>query len=202
MGTFVVFEGGDGSGKSTQARILAVRLSSEGYQVVLTHEPGGTALGEAIRRWLKTRTGLDPLAELLLFTAARAQLVEKVIAPALDSQQIVVCDRFTASAVAYQGYGRGLDLGLINRLNEVATRGHRPDLTAFLDMPVEAGLARKKGSSKDTFESEAVEFHCRVRDGYLAQATREPEGWLVVDGTVGKSTLAAQIWARLQPLLM
>ena len=205
MGTFVVFEGGEGAGKSTQSRILSRRLSREGYRVVLTHEPGGTALGEAVRRWLKTRSGLIHLTEFLLFAAARAQLVEKVIAPALNSRQVVICDRFTASTVAYQGYGRGLDLELINRLNEAATHilpnDGRPDLTVFLDMPVELGLARKRGRLRDTFESEAVEFHERVRGGYLALAAREAEGWLVLDGTLKRSTLGAQIWSRILPLL-
>lgn len=201
MGTFLVFEGGDGAGKSTQARALFRRLSREGYRALLTHEPGGTALGEAVRRWLRTRSGLTALTELLLFTAARAQLVEKVISPALSSQHIVVCDRFTASTVAYQGYGRGLDLGLISELNEAATHGLRPDLTVFLDMPVEIGLTRKAGRSRDTFESEAVEFHRRVRQGYLALASMEPEGWLVLDGTLKMDTLAAQIWTKVQPLL-
>ncbi len=202
---FVSFEGGEGAGKTTQVRALARRLSSEGYQVLLTREPGGTALGEVVRRWLKTRPGLTPTAELFLFTAARAQHVAEVIAPALSSQQIVVCDRFAASTVAYQGYGRGLDLELISRLNDTATsvlpNNGRPDLTVLLDVPVEAGLARKKGILGDTFESEAVDFHQRVRGGYLAQASRDPERWFVVDGTQKRSTLAAQIWAKVQPLL-
>ena len=159
MAAFVVFEGGEGAGKSTQAKSLSRRLSHEGYQVVLTHEPGGTALGEAVRRWLKKGPVLAPLSELLLFTAARAQLVETLIAPALDSRQIVICDRFTSSTVAYQGYGRGLDLELIHRLNKLTSGGLSPDLTVFLDTPVEVGLARKKGDPPDTFESETVEFH-------------------------------------------
>ena len=201
MGAFIVFEGGEGAGKSTQARLLSRRLSHEGYEVVLTHEPGGTALGEAVRRWLKTRPGLTHMAEMFLFTAARAQLVEKVISPALNSQQIVVCDRFTASSVAYQGYGRRLDLELINRLNEESTGGLRPDLTLFMDIPVDTGLARKIGSRRDVFESETVKFHERVREGYLALASGQPERWFLVDGTLGKSALAGQIWAIVQPLL-
>ena len=201
MSAFIVFEGGEGAGKSTQARLLSRRLSREGYEVVLTHEPGGTSLGEVVRRWLKTRPGLTPLAEFLLFTAARAQLVEKVISPAINSQQIVVCDRFTASSVVYQGYGRGLDMELINRLNEASTGGLRPDMTLFMDIHVDIGLARKIGSRRDTFESETVKFHERVREGYLALASGQPESWFVVDGTLEKSALAGQIWSKVQPLL-
>ena len=167
----------------------------------MTREPGGTSLGEVVRRWLKTRPGLTPLAEFLLFTAARAQLVEKVIFPAINSQQIVVCDRFTASSVVYQGYGRGLDMELINRLNEASTGGLRPDLTLFMDIHVDIGLARKIDSRRDTFESETVKFHERVREGYLALASGQPESWFVVDGTLEKSALAGQIWSKVQPLL-
>ena len=202
LGLFIVFEGGEGAGKSTQARILHRRLSLEGYQVVPTHEPGGTALGEAVRRWLKTRPGLTPTTELMLFTAARAQLVETVISPALNSGRIVICDRFIASTVAYQGYGRGLDLELINRLNEAATHDLRPDLTVFLDVGVESGLARKEGSERDTFESETLEFHRRVKEGYLALASSEPEGWLVIDGTLKEDIVASRIREGIQQLLV
>ena len=158
-------------------------------------------MGEAARRWLKNRNDLTPLAELLLFEAARTQLVEKVISPALASHQIVVCDRFYASTVAYQGYGRGLDLEVIQRLNQVAALGVRPDLTVLLDIPAEIGLARKRGGRKDSFESEAVEFHKRVREGYQAQASQDADNWFVLDGTQDGRTLAAQIWERVQPLL-
>ncbi len=213
LGLFIVFEGGEGAGKSTQARMLSRRLTREGYQVVLTHEPGGTPLGEAVRRWLKTRPGLTPTTELMLFTAARAQLVETVISPALESGRIVVCDRFVASTVAYQGCGRGLDLQLINRLNRAATHDLFPDLTVFLDMEVESGLARKKGhlggqtGERDTFESETLEFHRRVREGYLDLASSEPpgcsgrEGWLVIDGTLPRDTIASRIWEKVRQLL-
>ena len=202
MGLFIVFEGGEGAGKSTQARTLCRRLSREGYQVVPTHEPGGTVLGEAVRRWLKTRPDLTPTTELLLFTAARAQLVETVISPALNSGQIVVCDRFIASTVAYQGYGRGLDLELINRLNEAAAPDLVPDLTVFLDVGVQSGLARKRGSERDTFESETLEFHGRVGEGYLAMASSDSEGWLRIDGTLKKDTIASRIWGAIQQLLV
>ncbi len=206
MAAFIVFEGGEGAGKSTQARLLARHLSREGYRVVSTREPGGTGLGEAARRWLKTRPGLTPLAEILLISAARAQHVKEAISPALNSGQIVVCDRFTASSVAYQGYGRGLELELIHGLNKASTGGLEPDLTLFMEIPVKIGLARKKGGQgdvceRDVFESEAVEFHERVRAGYLAMASEHPDRWRVVDGTLEKRDLARQIWTGVKALL-
>lgn len=201
MGAFVVFEGGDGSGKTTQARLLARGLAREGYDVDHTHEPGGTPFGEASRRWLRSRSSLSPMAELLLFVAARAQHVEEIIAPALRAQQTVVCDRFTSSTVAYQGYGRGLDQELIGRLNELATIGLRPDLSVLLDMPAEIALARRKGRRLDTFESETAEFHRRVREGFLALASGEPDRWLVLDGTMPRKVLELRIMDRVRDLL-
>ena len=201
MGVLIVFEGGEGAGKTTQARILYRHLARGDYPTVLTREPGGTRLGEAVRRWLKSRHDIVPLTELLLFTAARAQHVEEIIAPALGAHKVVICDRFTASTVAYQGYGRGLDLELITRLNVAATGDLRPDVNVFLDVPVEQGLGRKKVSSRDNFESESVEFHHRVREGYLSLASREPDQWIVVDGTLNKKPLAAQVWGKVQSLL-
>ena len=201
MSAFIVFEGGEGAGKSTQAKLLAQRLINEGYPTVLTREPGGTPLGETSRRWLKTRTDLKPTTELLMFAAARAQLVEEVIAPALSSGSIVICDRFAASTIAYQGYGRGLDMDLIASLNQVATKGVLPNLIVYLDRPEGAGLARKIGGRKDTFESQEAEFHNRVREGYVGMASRDPRSWLVVDGTMAKTSLAKLIWTMTKPLL-
>lgn len=201
MCPFIVFEGGEGAGKSTQARGLYRRLSGAGRQVVLVREPGGSALGDAVCCWVKTRSGLTPTTELLLFLASRAQLVEEVIRPALGSQKVVVSDRFSSSTVAYQGYGRGIGLELITRLNEVSTGGLCPDLTVFMDMPVEQGLARKSRDRQDIFEAESVKFHRRVREGYLAMASEERERWLVVDATRKRSVLGVQIWAAVQPLL-
>ncbi len=143
MACFIVFEGGDGSGKSTQARSLNRRLRRRGLPVLLTREPGGTPAGESIRRWLKGRLILQPLSELLLFEAARTQLVASVIRPGLDGGSTVISDRHTASTMAYQGYGRGLDLGLIRQLNQIATGGLVPDLTVLLDLPAQIGLSRR-----------------------------------------------------------
>jgi len=201
-GLFIVFEGGEGAGKSTQALLLYRRLLKEGHPALLTHEPGGTPLGEAARRWLKGRSGHGPEVELLLFVAARAQLVRNVIRPALDAGKVVVCDRYAASTIAYQGYGRGMDVEVVRRVNDVATGGLWPDLTVFLDVPPEAGLARKSNqSAPDSFESEALEFHRRLRRGFLAQAEEQPGRWLVLDGTFPKRRLAARIWRRVSALL-
>lgn len=202
MGLFIAFEGGEGSGKSTQARLLYRRLLREGYRAILTHEPGGTLLGESVRRWLKRTPGKSPEVELLLFVAARAHLVREVLRPALAAGKVVVCDRYAASTIAYQGYGRGLDLDVVRRVNDLATGGLWPDLTAFLDVPPEAGLMRKSNvAPPDAFEREALEFHRRLREGFLAQARQEPTRWLVLDGTLPVRELARRVWARVAPLL-
>lgn len=201
MTSFIVFEGIDGSGKSTQAKALQRRLRHRNIPVLLTREPGGTPLGEQLRRWLKGRPDLSPLAELTLFIAARAQLVEKVINPALHSGVTVLSDRYTASTVAYQGNGRGLDLELINDLNLAATGGLRPNLTVLFDMRPEESLARRSNAEVDAFESAPWEFHRRVRESYLAQAAAHPDDWLVVDATQDKRRLSQQIWAKVKPLL-
>ena len=201
MACFIVFEGGDGSGKSTQARGLSRRLRRRGIPVLLTREPGGTPAGESIRRWLKGHHDLQPLSELLLFEAARTQLAASVIRPSLNRDSVVICDRYTASTVAYQGYGRRLDLGLIRQLNQVATGGLVPDLTVLLDLPAQIGLLRRGAAGTDPFETAPEEFQRRVREGYLAQAAAEPEKWLVLDGTRPQRQLSRDIWAKVQPLL-
>jgi dTMP kinase len=198
---FIVFEGGDGAGKSTQCRSLLHRLRRRGYPVVITREPGGTPLGESLRRLLKSRQNISNLSELLLFEAARAQLVEQVILPALLVGETVICDRFTASSIAYQGYGRGLDLGLIYQLNDYATGELSPDLTIWLDLPVKAGMARREQSDGDTFDSAAPEFHEKVREGYSALSEQNPSDWLVLDATQSPRELAKTIWTKVQPLL-
>ena len=201
MAIFIVFEGGDGSGKSTQARNLSQRLRRRSIPVLLTREPGGTPSGESIRRLLKGQHSLRPMSELLLFEAARAQLVESVIRPGLDGGTAVICDRYTASTVAYQGHGRGLDLALIQQLNEMATGGLVPDLTVLLDLSPLVGLSRRRPAGSDPFESAPQEFQSKVREGYLAQAAEAPERWLVLDGSRPQSELSREIWTKVQPLL-
>ena len=201
MAALIVFEGGDGSGKSTQCRYLLRRLRREGYPAISTREPGGTPSGNAVRRWLKGHQDLTPLSELLLFEAARAQLVSTVIRPGLRDGTTVVCDRHTASTVAYQGYGRGLDLEVIRQLNQMAVGELVPNLTILLDLPVELALNRREAKGGDVFDTAPAEFHRRVREGYLAQATEDSRHWLVLDATQPPRALAEEVWTKVQPLL-
>ncbi len=176
-GRFVVFEGGEGSGKSTQARLLADQLDA-----VLTREPGGTAIGERVRQiLLDPRVGhLDARAELLLVLAARAQHVVECIRPMLDQGNDVVCDRFSPSTLAYQGYGRGLDLSSIKAADELARNGLEPDVVVLLDLGPEVASARRQ-RAPDRIEGEDDAFFARVRNGYLALAQSEPDRFVVVD---------------------
>jgi dTMP kinase len=200
MALFITFEGGEGSGKSTQARRLYRRLHQLAIPALLTHEPGVTAIGKRITRWLKWHhdVAISPLTELLLFNVSRAQLVSEVIGPALQDGQIVVCDRFADSSVAYQGYGRGIDIDVVKKTNDIATSELKPDITFLLDMPVEG--ARMK-DTRDRFEMEDAEFHQRVRRGFLTMAEAEPEHWCVIDGTLEKEEIAGIIWEKVRPLL-
>jgi len=203
MSLFITFEGGEGSGKSIQAKELYRRLSQLAVPVLLTHEPGGTPFGQKVGRWLKWGQGADisPLTELMLFNASRAQLVAEVIQPALKSGKLVISDRYADSTTAYQGYGRELDLAMVKAVNKAATQGLTPDLTILLDMPVEGGLARKKSRKQDRFEQETLAFHQRVRQGYLKLAADESGRWLVVDASQSKEKIADIIWQRVSQLL-
>ena len=203
MSLFITFEGGEGSGKSAQSKILYKRLSNLAIPVVLTYEPGGTPLGKKLGRWLKWTDDKDitPLVELLLFNAARARSITEVIRPGLEGGKVVISDRYTDSTTVYQGCGRGLDLETIKATNDAATQGLKPDLTVLLDIPTEVGLTRKKGSRRDRFEQEELAFHHRVREGYLKLAAGEPERWLMVDATQDKEKVAGIIWRRVSQLL-
>jgi len=196
-GLFITLEGGEGSGKSTQAQALAAALEKRGYSVYLTHEPGGTELGRAIQSMLEADQAPTPIAELLLFVADRAQHVHEVIAPALAGGKIVVCDRFSDSTLAYQGFGRGLDIGLIRRLNDEATGGLKPDVTLLLDLRPEAGLARE-GAQLDVTGRESLEFHERVREGFLALAREEPERFVVIDATLEPEEITERVVAAVE----
>ncbi len=201
-GLFVVFEGPEGAGKSTQIAELARRLEMQGRDVLLTREPGGTRAGDAVRDLLlDPGQVIFPLAEFLLYSASRAQLVSEVIAPALAAGRDVVSDRYAGASVAYQGHGRGLDLELIAALNHEATGGLRPDLTVLLDIEPEEGLRRASArSSSDRLESAGIEFHRRVRDGYLSQARSDPT-WIVVDATAPLNVVADKVWRGVEGLL-
>jgi len=189
-GFFITLEGIEGCGKSTQTRLLAEYLEGRGYEVTVTREPGGTAIGKRIRAVLldPDSKGITGLTELLLYSADRAQHLAEVVEPALAAGGVVVCDRFTDATVAYQGYGRGLDIGLIETLTGIATAGCRPDMTLLLDLPVEKGLARAIGRNDENgahhearFEQEALEFHEKVRQGYLHIYTCEQDRVKVLD---------------------
>ncbi|MGB6836321.1 MAG: dTMP kinase [Dehalococcoidia bacterium] len=202
-GLLISLEGGEGCGKSTQAGELARRLRELGRPTTLTREPGGTALGERLRQvLLDPGAPLDARSEFLLFAAARAQITTEVIKPALERGEIVVCDRFGDSSLAYQGYGRGLKVEEIRAINQVATQGLRPDLTVLLDLAPEAGRARQGGQgSSDRFGQEDLSFHRRVRRGYIALAGAEPERWLVVDGGQPQEEVAEAVWTRVRQFL-
>ncbi len=201
---FITFEGGDGTGKTTQLKALASHLRSRECSCVTTREPGGTSLGTLIRQVL-LEVGKQPItspAELFLYLADRAQHVQDVILPAIDAGKIVLCDRYTDSTLAYQGYGRGIDLKLLRHLNDIASRGVQPDLTLLLDCPVELGLSRTsqrrlKGgagrSREDRFEREKLEFHQGVREGFLALARAEPQRFRIIDAARPVGEVAREI---------
>jgi dTMP kinase len=206
-GLFITFEGGEGCGKSTQIRALTARLESEGHKVLQTREPGGTPLGEAIRNLLQhddAGENMSPEAELLLFTASRAQLTRERILPALSTGEIVLCDRFMDSTTVYQGVARQINSEFVATINQFAVASARPDLTILIDLPPEIGLARVHARSNgqlDRMEQEAIEFFQAVRDGYLAAAAAEPERFLVLDGNQSPETLETEIWNAVKPRL-
>ena len=203
MSLFITFEGGEGCGKSIQAKALYERLCRSNIPAILTYEPGGTPLGDEISHLLKWQEESDitPLTELFLFNASRNQLVEDVIIPNLEKGRVVVCDRFADSTTAYQSYGRGLDITITRTVNSAATRGLIPNLTILLDLPSEAGLARKKSDKYDRFEREEMTFHEKIRQGYLRLAAEEPQRWLVIDAGQDKEKIADIIWHKVSQLL-
>ncbi len=204
-GFFITFEGTDGAGKTTQIRHLSAELRQAGYDICLTREPGGTHISEQIRDMLLNpdHSEMAATTELLLYTASRAQHVSEVIKPALEAGKIVISSRFADAMVVYQGYGRGLDLERINRLNRIATDGVTPDVTLVLDLPVEIGLqrVRKRRGGLDRLEREKIEFHQRLRDGYRALAEQEPQRIKIIDAQASPKQVYTQIQGAVQPLL-
>lgn len=220
-GLFITLEGGEGAGKSTQAPLLDRRLRDLGYETYLVHEPGTTALGAYLRTWLKGDQPTAPVAELLLFEAARAQLVQDVIRPAIERGAIVISDRFTDSTLAYQGYGRDLDVDMIRSLNRFATGGLAPDKTILLDLPVARGLERLTPLQAGLFDDDAAQtpprrvddegsrrfeklsprFHEAVRRGFHELASLEPDRWTVVDASQDVEAVSEVIWNAVCPLL-
>jgi dTMP kinase len=208
-GFFVVLEGPDGSGKSVQAGILAERLRGRGLAVTQSREPGGTAMGEQVRRIVNDPgpTPRGPKADVMLYTAARAQHVDEVIEPALQRGEVVVCDRYYTSTMAYQGYGSGMDLDLLERIQAWATGGLDPDLVVLLDVSPQTGLDRRAAGDADEltrWEDESrfdLAFHTRVREGYLQMAAADPEHWVVVDGGAAVEVVATAVGRAVDAVL-
>jgi dTMP kinase len=194
---FITFEGPEGSGKSTQIALLSAYLRQQGFSVLTTREPGGTLIGDRARDCVHDveHTMMAPTTELLLYSASRAQLVAEVIRPALAAGKVVLCDRFSDSTMAYQGYGRGLDLEDLAYITRFATGGLKPDLTLLLDIDVAAGLARRVGGGGEMnrLDLETIEFHNRVRRGYHRLAAAEPERWLVIAADAAAEIVQAEI---------
>jgi dTMP kinase len=193
---FITLEGPEGGGKSSQAASLADYLLGQGLQVLLTREPGGTAISEQVRRILMSleNTGMNPRTEFLLFSASRAQHVHEIIRPHLDHGGIVVCDRFFDASLAYQGHGHGLDLDVLRAITHFATGGLIPDLTLLLDLPAEEGLRRReKDGNWNRLDAYDLEFHARVRQGYLELALSEPDRWVVLDAAKSFAELEQEI---------
>ena len=209
-GVFIAFEGGEGAGNSTQARRLSDTVREHGFCAVLLREPGSTELGEYLREYLVAERPVSPLAELLLFEAARAQLMaEKVMEP-LEAGSVVIADRFAGSTIAYQGYGRNIDLSRIQWLNDFATGCRYPDLTVLLDVDPAVGLNRVKERQlsfglldvdADRFEDSDIAFHKAVRCGFRKQAAANPTGWQVLEGNHSIEDIAAKVWHLVFPML-
>ena len=207
MSRLISFEGGDGAGKSTQAALLVERLRLAGKDTILVREPGGTPLGEQLRPLIKGEAPASPTAELLMFEAARAELVREVIRPALRAGTIVVSDRFSDSTIAYQGYGRGMDMEIIENLNRIATDGLQPHITLLLDIDPADALARVGSqpgaqpgkridpADQQKFEEQPLEFHERVIEGYRALAREDPSRWFVIDASRPVDQIAERVWS-------
>ena len=201
-GKFITFEGSEGCGKSTQSRLLLEYFSSRGIPSRLVREPGGVAVSEQIRTILldKANTRMNPECETLLYMAARAQMVEEAVLPELRAGTVLVCDRFLDSTLAYQGYGCGVDPAAIRMMGDFAVRGLVPDLTFLLDLDIEEGL-RRRGGERDRIELRSLEYHNRVRQGYLCIAKANPQRVIVIDARRTVEDIFARICARVDLLL-
>lgn len=209
-GKFITFEGPEGGGKTTQAKRLLARLALEGYEAIYTREPGGTPTGEVIREILQHDMAGEPLCdetEVLLFSASRAQLVRKVIIPALEAGTHVICDRFADSTTVYQGYGRGFDVEQMISINNFAIKGATPDITLLLDVEIATGFERIASRQRELFEksdrieNEAREFHEKVRGGYLELAKRYPDRFITLNAARNPDEVEADVWRLVQPFL-
>lgn len=209
MSLFITFEGPDGSGKTTQIELTAEYLRRRGYHVLTTREPGGTSIGDQIRAILHdvTNTEMSAQTEILLYSASRAQLVQEAIIPHLNQGGIVVCDRYADSSYAYQGYGRQLEFDALRAITRFATQDLKPDTTIFLDLTPEEGLNRKQTASRagrgewNRMDQLELDFHRRVRTGYLEMAQEEPERWLIIDAAASIDEVQFAIRQRLEHVL-
>ena len=211
LSLFITFEGVEGSGKTTQIRRLKRYLTQKGIPCKVTREPGGSPIGEKVRKILLNPDYREmvPLSELLLYEAARSQHVKEVIGPFFKKGRVILCDRFSDATIAYQGYGRGVDLRLIKKLNRLSTQGIKPDVTFLLDCPSGVGLKRAllrnrslRGEKEDRFEREKIQFHHRVRRGYLSMAKKEPHRVKVIDTRQGEKRVFQKIQKIVDNLLV
>lgn len=211
MGLFITFEGIEGCGKTTQIKMGGKYLSNKNIPFIITEEPGGTPLGLKIREILLNKHSFEICAEseVFLFSAARAQHVKDVILPALKEKKVVLCDRFSDATIAYQGFGRGLNINFIQQINETSTGQLKPDMTLLFDTPVEVGLKRatdrisrlKAVSREDRFEREEIEFHKKVKEGYLSLAGSEPERFRIIDGTKNILEVHREVCSQISTLI-
>ena len=200
MALLIVFEGVEGSGKTTQTQILCDKLESVNQRAITTREPGGTTSGELIRNIILDQEDLTPMSELYLFNAARSLLIEQLVIPQLREEIHVIMDRFIYSTMAYQSYGREIPLQTVMTINEIASHQVVPDVIVLLDIPPQKALSRRP-DPRDRFEREALDFHTKIRDGYLAMAQENPQDWIVIDADLKPDQIAEIVWGKIQPLL-
>ena len=200
MALLIVFEGVEGSGKTTQTQILCDKLESVNQRAITTREPGGTTSGELIRNIILDQEDLTPMSELYLFNAARSLLIEQLVIPQLREEIHVIMDKFIYSTMAYQSYGREIPLQTVKTINEIASHQVVPDVIVLLDIPPQKALSRRP-DPRDRFEREALDFHTKIRDGYLAMAQENPQDWIVIDADLKPDQIAEIVWGKIQPLL-
>ena len=210
MSKLISIEGADGTGKTTQSLALVNNLKKHKKEAILAREPGGTNIGEILRNILKNEKNIEPISELLLFQAARTELIEKVIFPALNSNKIVVVDRYKDSTLAYQGFGRGIDMELISLLNNITTKNLEPDLTILLDMPVKEAIFRTRQRQSEekkhqqniatNFEDENIDFHKRISEGFKTLA-KKSDKWIIVNGGLDITQISQIIWEEVEKII-